>query len=90
MSVEEVYNSNPWFQNYSFKRFQEYLATIKGTATKLHAIVAQDEQDILPELALFPRNDPTVHGYPFLDDHPAKALLEFDVRDGAVNDMLSK
>ena len=82
MSDEEVYNSHPWFQNYSYKKFEKYLSVIKEAAENLRDVVSNDEQEILAELAAFPRGDVTIHGYPFWDTHDASALLEVDVREG--------
>jgi len=60
---------------------------IQKAANNLQEVVSIDNKEIWSELIAFPRNDVTVHGYPFWDTHAASALLEGDFRAGKANEV---
>lgn len=81
MSPEDIYKSNPMFENYPLPKFKEYLKCLQKGAADLKEIVGVNEQEIWQELIAFPREEMTDRGYPFWDTHPARALLENDIKD---------
>ncbi|KAL7538558.1 hypothetical protein ACHAXR_008627 [Thalassiosira sp. AJA248-18] len=90
MSPEEIYESQPSFQHYSFPKFKEYLKSLQKANADLKEMVRVSEQEIWTELNAFPREEMTDRGYPFWDTHPARALLEQDVGDGKADEMKPK
>lgn len=87
MTAEEIYTSHPWFQNYPLGKFKTYLQTLQTAAEKLRSAVRDDNKEIEAELIAFPRQEMTIRGYPYWHIHPARALLEMDVKNGKTDEM---
>ncbi|KAL7539090.1 hypothetical protein ACHAWF_006291, partial [Thalassiosira exigua] len=82
MTAEEIHASNPLFKNYPLPKFKDYLKGIKEVAAKESEIVKMNEKEIWQDELAFPRKEMTCRGYPFWDTHPARALLEEDIKSG--------
>ena len=85
MSAEEIHQSDMLFKSYPLDKFKEYLQKILESNAKQKEIVAVNEEEIWREELAFPREELTCHGYPFWDTHPARALLEYDVKNGTAD-----
>lgn len=82
MTAREVYESHSWFQQYPFERFKDNFANLKASVESSLLIIEEDIKICTEELKNFPQLDETVRGYPRWDKHPAKDLLEDDIRNG--------
>ncbi|KAL7537795.1 hypothetical protein ACHAWF_011303, partial [Thalassiosira exigua] len=82
MTDEEIYQSDPMFQNYPLRNFKEYLQNAKGAAENLSNIIEVNEREIRQDIVTFPRGQLTCQGYPYWDAHPASNLLRQDILSG--------
>ena len=93
MEAKEIHESHQLFSCYPLSKFKEYLATLQQAAAAKDEIIRVNEREVLADLMAFPRGDLTDRGYPFWDTHPARYLLEEDVRarkSGNLEDMEPK
>lgn len=80
--VEEIHSSNPLFEQYPLKNFKINFKNLKESIDTEQAAIKFDQLALDKEKQAFPRNDLSNKGYPFWDTHPAKTLLEADVKRG--------
>ena len=90
MEADEIWNSEPIFQQYPFEKFEEYVTTLKAAAVKEKEIATINEEEIWKEILAYPRGYLTDRGLPFWDTHDAKSLLDEDVRDGTADRLKPK
>ena len=90
MTADEVWASHECFKRYDIKEFRTYVRAMEKRTKELLVLVAEEEAAYRAFRRKYPRNDLTNKGVPFWDDHPAKALLEKDVKDGTAAQLKPK
>eukprot|EP00986_Skeletonema_menzelii_P017314 scaffold18880_cov68-Skeletonema_menzelii.AAC.2 len=82
MTTREIYETNDWFQEYPFDRFNENVTSLRKTIQENFTIVDRDIEIVREELRNFPQSSEGSRGYPRWDKHPARSLLRRDIQDG--------
>lgn len=82
MTDKAIYESDSCFLEFSFGYFKNKLSDLRKSVERTRAIIEEQEQDFWKERIAHPRPGMTCRGYPFWDDHPARALLQEDVKSG--------
>jgi len=90
LTFEEIHASHPQFKAYPFNKFKKYAKTIKEASDMLRKVNRDIEQEVWSDIIRNPRPEMTSRGYPFWDTHPARALLDKDVKDGKADSMKPK
>ena len=85
MTAEEIWDSDPIFQQYPFDKFEEYLTTLQKAAANEEEIALINDDEFWTEMIAYPRDIVTDRGVPYWDSHPASSLLAEDVRDGTAD-----
>jgi hypothetical protein len=85
MTAEEIWDSDPIFQQYPFDKFEEYLTTLQKAAANEEEIALINDEEFWKEMIAYPRDVVTDRGIPYWDSHPASSLLAEDVRDGTAD-----
>ena len=84
MTAEEAwthYQNEEGFENIVFSQFKECLAAHRKQVKATIARSRYEEECLRHDRKLFPRKDKNEDGIPFFDLHPAKKLLEEDIRN---------
>lgn len=82
MTPRQIYDSNDWFQEYPFDRFNENVTSLRKSIQDEFALVDRDIEIVREELRNFPQSLQGCRGYPRWDKHPARSLLRKDIEDG--------
>lgn len=90
MDANEIWESDPIFQQYPLDKFEEYVTTLKEADVNETEIAMMNEEEIWKEMLAYPRGELTDRGIPFWDTHDAKSLLDEDVRDGTADRLKPK
>jgi hypothetical protein len=85
MTAEDIWDSDPIFQQYPFDKFEEYLTTLQKAAANEEEIALINDEEFWKEMIAYPRDAVTDRGIPYWDSHPASSLLAEDVRDGTAD-----
>lgn len=90
MSATEIYNLHPVFRQYNFGNFKTNCASLKEKVASDRRTAMVETEAFESDMKLYKRKELTVGGYPFWHLHPAKALLEEDVKDGLADKFTPK
>lgn len=82
MTVEEIWDSSPWFRCYDLNEFKKYNKEMISLVKKYRGRIEKESADFLADQSNFPRKSSTHTSEPFWDTHPARKLLEADVMSG--------
>jgi hypothetical protein len=89
-TAQQAWESDPGFKRYRKDRFVTNFNNLKEAIGLENEFVDFDNAAFNDHNRLFPRNATTERGEPFWDTHPAKKLLEEDVKLGRVSNRQPK
>lgn len=87
MSLDNLWSSNEYFNCYPKDDFQIYLKEMIDVTGKARAKIESEEELFLEDMKNFPPSELNNRGEKFWYNHPARKLLEADVRNGWAYDM---
>jgi hypothetical protein len=90
MTAEQLLDSHDCFKPYSVENFRVYVKDVEKRTRELRSVIDKEEQAHRAFCTKYPRNELTNKGVPFWDVHPAKQLLEKDVKDGVAAELKPK
>ena len=90
MTAEQIWQSNPLFQQYELEKFETYNVNMKKLTEKRRGLIQEEEAVFHQDMLSFPPKEITSRGYPFWNKHRASKLLEQDERNGVAKEMKPK
>ncbi len=90
MSVEEIWQSDPLFQQYELKKFKEYHKNMEKRTNKRKQQLLAEKQAYESDMKKLPRSRTTSRGYPFWHTHKASELLDEDEECGKAKRLTPK
>lgn len=87
MTEEEIWESDPLFQQYELEPFKTYNKNMKKLTNKRKGLLLKEEESYQGDMLKLPRNTKTSRGVPFWNNHGASELLKEDVRSGNAQKM---
>lgn len=81
-TAEQVHSSDPLFAKYNVQNFKTNYKNLKQSIETELMAIEFDHLTLQKHNSAFPRMALTNRGYPFWDTHPARRLLEADVKHG--------
>lgn len=82
MSAEEIWRSDPLFQQYKLEKFKDYLKSMEKRTSSRKKYLQIENEAYYSDMKKLPRNEVTSRGYPFWDTHEASKLLAEDEESG--------
>jgi len=90
MTTEQIWQSNPLFQEYELEKFETYNKNMKKLTEKRRRLIKEEEDAFHHDMLLLPANEITNRGVPFWNKHSASKLLEQDEASGVAKKMKPK
>ena len=90
MSIEQIWKSDPLFQQYELDKFKEYHKNMVKLTGKRKKLLSDEYRSYLADMKKVPRHNTTARGYPFWDTHKASKLLEEDEESGQAKTLMPK
>ncbi|KAL7428545.1 hypothetical protein ACHAXH_001399 [Discostella pseudostelligera] len=90
LTVEEIWKSDPHFQQYELEKFKEYYKNMVKRTNKRKQLIRDEYRAYHDDMLKLPRSNITTRDYPFWNTHRASELLEDDEESGKAKELKPK